>query len=109
MLESGKGIFFGSYSYDIKKYQGVDFSKKVFLFPGQGSAYPGMYADLYSDSLILQQRFSLADKIATELGVPLVSPYINSGSEKRNFDYMTRNLALFTLEVGLFEILISKM
>ena len=108
MKENGSGLFFGMYSMDVQKYSGTDFSKKVFLFPGQGSAYPGMYADLYSENSILQQRFAIADKIAGELNIPLVSPYVNSGSAKLNFDYRTRNLALFTLEIGLFEILIMK-
>ncbi len=108
MKETGSGLFFGAYSMEIQKYSGTDFSKKVFLFPGQGSAYPGMYADLYIDNSILQQRFAVADKIAAELNIPMVSPYVSAESIKLNFDYRTRNLALFTLEIGLFEILITK-
>ncbi|EKE19215.1 MAG: beta-ketoacyl synthase [uncultured bacterium] len=109
MILNSKGHYFGSYRIVTKKYSGEDFSRKCFIFPGQGSAYPGMFKDQYASTNSIQEKFREADSLAKMKGLQKISDYIlyPEKIEKEKLPII-RNLALFTMEVALFEVLISK-
>ena len=44
--------------------------KFAFLFEGQGQQYPGMYSDLYADSIHARDIFDRADVLARNAGLP---------------------------------------
>ncbi len=55
------GQFYGKYSVSFKKYEGIDFSRKCFVFSGQGSAHQGMFKDEFLANEIIRKRFEQAD------------------------------------------------
>jgi [acyl-carrier-protein] S-malonyltransferase len=52
--------------------------KKVYVFPGQGSQYPGMGKELYESSEIAREMFAKADEI---LGFPISDIMFNGTAE----------------------------
>lgn len=109
MIKKSRGYYFGEYEIEFEKYFGSDFSQKCFIFPGQGVASPGMLKETYLQSEIIQAKFLEADRTAKTLGLSKVSDYILAPDV---LDAKTRhviaNLALFTLECALFDVLISR-
>ena len=97
------------YKVELIPYKGRDFFKKVFVFPGQGASEPSMFKS-YFDSLALGTFFKKADIEAKRLKISsLPSSYIldPQSIDPKDLPY-TRNLALFTLQVGLFYSLLEK-
>lgn len=96
--------------FDIQfiKYMGNDYSKVAFIFPGQGSSSPGMFKNELKKLPICLERFTQADKWAESKNIGKISWFIWAPHliEKNNFSII-QNLALYTLEVGLFESLLS--
>ena len=108
-LNKSHGYYFGSYDISIDKYSGVDFSKKCFIFPGQGIAFPGMFKEQYLDFKVIREKFDQADFLAKKFKIGKISNYIiNPEKVGRKKLPIVRNLALFTLEVVLCELLISR-
>ena len=108
-MNKTKGYYFGKYSVSLGKYSGPDFSKRCFIFPGQGAAFPGMFKDEYFKFKIFREKFALADSLAQKLNLQKVSDYIlNPDKLKKETFPIVANLALFTIESALFEILISQ-
>ena len=97
------------YQVELVAYKGRDFFKKVFIFPGQGAAVPSMFRDHYNSSAI-GVFFEKADIEAKRLKMSsLPSSYILDPKSIKVDDMpYTRNLALFTLQVGLFYSLLEK-
>ncbi|MCK4386951.1 MAG: SDR family NAD(P)-dependent oxidoreductase [Candidatus Pacebacteria bacterium] len=108
-LNKSKGYYFGNYNISANKYSGADFSKKCFVFSGQGAAFPGMFREYYFKFKIIRKRFKVADKLAKKLKLQKISDYILSPENlKKNTFPTIQSLALFTLEVALYELLISR-
>ncbi|MBF0395468.1 MAG: SDR family NAD(P)-dependent oxidoreductase [Desulfobacterales bacterium] len=103
-----QGLFVGRYGISYHHYQGADFSKICFLFSGQGAAYPGMFLNAYQSVNIIQQYFNLADSLAMKYDLPPLSGYI---TDTHTFNKtklpIVRNLSLFTIQVALFNHLLS--
>jgi len=104
-----RGYYFGNYDITTDKYPGADFSRKCFVFPGQGLASPGMFKQQYKDFKIIHDKFEKADSLAEKFKLPRVSDYIvRPANIKEDNLPIVRNLALFTMEVALHELLISQ-
>ncbi|MAE42750.1 hypothetical protein CMO93_03190 [Candidatus Woesearchaeota archaeon] len=105
-----KGYFSGEHSIAFKKLSRSEskFDKVCFVFPGQGSVYPGMFKEEYLAHSVIRNKFKKTDKFALKYGLHKPSDYILS-PEKIPSDQIdiTANLCLFTLEAGLHELLIS--
>lgn len=103
------GHYFGDYEIEIKEYSGEDFSRRCFIFPGQGSATPGMFRQQYSDFESIRKKFEQADELARKNNLQKISDYIldpkNISKDKLP---IIRNLALFTMEVALHEVFAAK-
>ncbi len=107
-MSKNKGYYFGKYDILTKPYSGSDFSRRCFIFPGQGAAFPGMAKKEYENSEIIQKKFALADALVQKFDSQRISDYIISPEnlKKETLPAIT-NLALFTLESALFDIFIS--
>lgn len=106
-MNKNKGYYFGQYEILTAEYSGHDFSKRCFVFPGQGSAYPGMARNEYLNSKIIQKKFLLANTLAKKLNISKISDYIlNPDKIKKDEIPVITNLALFTLNLALFDVLI---
>ena len=103
-----KGYFWGEYEVLFGEYSGPDFSRRCFIFPGQGSASPGMFKEEYSNFKIIRDKFALSDSLAKKFDLPKISDYVlNPNKIKKEILPAIANLALFTLESALFDILVS--
>lgn len=101
-----KGYFFGRYKTNVSDYVGLDYSKRAFIFSGQGSSYPGMMKDLFLKSSVLQSQFAITDVLMKKKGFRPSSEFIFN--EVENLDAIStseKNIALLTLQVGLFKLL----
>lgn len=104
-----QGYYSGAYQVETEKYQREDFSRSCFIFSGQGAAFPGMFKKQYEDFKIIRDKFKKADSLAKKLGLPAISRYIlNPEGLEEDTLPIVRNLALFTQEISLCEILISQ-
>ncbi len=68
----------------IVKQRGPNLGRKtttVFVFPGQGSVYRGMGAELLSTAPVFRDCVSECDKILAQNGFPGVTPFISKSSE----------------------------
>ena len=107
-MDSYKGYYFGRYVILTDEYSGVDFSRRCFIFPGQGGAFPGMFKEEYFNFKIIRDKFSQADLLAKKFNLPKISDYILNPNEiKKEILPAVANLALFTLELAIFDILKS--
>lgn len=96
-----------TYALRLQPYAGLDFSKKCFVFPGQSAAVPEMGRDDYARHELIQKRFAVADALAAQLGVTAPSLYIESpGRVPAEEISAVQCLALFTMSVALFELLL---
>lgn len=95
-----------NFQITAEPYTGVDFSKKAFIFPGQGSSVPGMYKVELKKHPEFQELFALADQFSESKGLGKVTDYINQHDaiDKKNLPYI-RNLALFVSQVALYRYL----
>ncbi len=107
MIEKKRGYYFGEYEIVSERYLGKDFSRRCFIFPGQGVANPGMMKEVYLQTKIIQDKFLEADYLAKKFGLPKISAYIlNPEILDEEMMHIVANLALFTLECALFDVLI---
>ena len=97
------------YNISFKKYSGVDFSKKCFIFQGQGGIENGMGKYYYENFDLVKKLFDEADKFLLKRGKKRVSDFI-VGHDKIDDDklHIYGNIALFVLETGMFRILVDK-
>jgi len=108
-MNKSQGYYFGSYNILMDEYLGVDFSRRCFVFPGQGAAFPGMFKNEYFNFETIREKFEKADLMALKFGLQKISDYIlNPEDLKKETLPIVRNLALFTLEVALHEFFVSK-
>jgi len=108
-MNKGRGYYFGHYDFSTDEYFGPDFSRSCFIFSGQGLAFPGMFKDQYLNFKIISEKFKKADFLAKELGLSKISDYIlNPAGLAKETLPIIRNLALFTLETALHEVLVSQ-
>ena len=54
--------FLGGFTLQFDAYNGEDFSKKCFLFPGQGVSLPKMFNGEYKRILEFQKYFEITDR-----------------------------------------------
>ncbi|MGE3609715.1 MAG: SDR family NAD(P)-dependent oxidoreductase [Bacteriovoracaceae bacterium] len=102
-----KESYYGEvFNIKFNEYTGIDYSKVAFVFPGQGAARPGMFKNELKKLPHCLNYFLEADQWAETKNIGKISWYISSPQliDKNNF-YAIQNLALFVLEVGLFETL----
>ena len=104
-----RGFYSGSYKIELTDYEGLDFSRRCFVFPGQSSAYAGMFRAELGVVPALTARFEKADALCEKYGLPAVSRFVLTPETLSNTElYEVRNPALFTLEVALAEAMIEK-
>jgi len=109
MKTEQKGHYFGRYKILASEYLGPDFSRRCFVFSGQGGAWPGMGKEQYQAWPSIREKFNQADQLAKKLKLPKISDYIlRPDNLKKETLPIIRNLALFTLETALGELLIAK-
>lgn len=102
-------IFKTRYKIGFVPFQGADFSKKCFVFPGQGVAQPRMGQSLLERHEPLIRRFQKADALAKAKDLCEPSLFILDPNKIPAKDLsLVRNLCLFTMSVGLFELLLSQ-
>lgn len=100
-------LYGNGYDIMLQPYTGIDFSKKCFVFPGQSAAVPEMGRDDYSRHDVIQKRFAAADALAAQLGVSAPSLYVeNPGRVPAGEVSTVQCLALYTMSVALFELLL---
>jgi [acyl-carrier-protein] S-malonyltransferase len=98
------GIFTGRWEIKLKPHSGPDFSKRCFLFTGQGAATPGMFRPLWDSLETFRARFQEADQIAASERLTKISLYIlDPGKIPQSQLSVVRNLALVTAQVALFD------
>ncbi len=105
-LLANKGVYFGDGMHD---------GKVAFLFPGQGSQYLGMLADLAADFPQVRATFDEADAVMADILERPLSSYINptnitdDASKKRAFIDLTRTEitqpAMLTADIALLRVL----
>jgi [acyl-carrier-protein] S-malonyltransferase len=104
-----RDIFSNRYSVRLTPYSGIDFSKKCYIFSGQGAAAPGMGRALLERFEAVSRRLQKADALAEAKGLIPPSFYMVSLEKIPNSELsLTRNLCLFSLNVALFELLVSQ-
>lgn len=104
-----KGYYFGRYEIAEEAYSGDDFSRRCFVFPGQGFAFPGMFRQEYYEHKEIRETVAQADDMAKRFGLGNVSDYIVAPEHIRKEQLpIVRNLALFTLEVALSRLLVAQ-
>jgi malonyl CoA-acyl carrier protein transacylase len=97
-----KGYFGGRYTTTFTKYEGFDFSRRGFVFPGQSSAFPGMMKEELTNSPVAVALFKKADELAAKLDLPPVSDYVFNPERLSNPNKaLLRNPALFTVQVAI--------
>ncbi len=100
------GLYSGNWDLQLHAFDGVDYARRCFMFTGQGSAYPGMFGALYAQALTFRARFDEADTLALAAGLTQPSAYITNADAIPADDLiLTRNLAVFTAQVALFDYL----
>ncbi len=108
-INQSRGYYFGRYKALTSLYDGADFSKICFIFPGQGAAFPKMFREQYLAFPMMRERFELADLLAKENNLTKISDYLLAPEKIKQENLpITRNLALFVAEVAIFELLISR-
>lgn len=104
-----KDLFGGRYQAKLVPYEGLDFSRRCFIFPGQGSAFAGMFKEELAASEIFRERINEADALSARLGIPEVSRYLAGESALSVAEAASvRNPALFSAEVAIAELLIAQ-
>lgn len=99
-----QGIYSGRWEVGFQPYDGVDFSRLCYMFSGQGTAVPGMFLTAYQQLAVVRQRFDEADDLARAAALPPPSLYLtNSRAIPASALVITRNLATYTVQVGLYE------
>lgn len=78
-------------------------SKRVFMFPGQGSQYIGMGKDIYEAYPEAREVFELAEKVT---GIDVASMCFEE-NEKINITEYTQ-ICMLTVEAALFKVLLNK-
>lgn len=107
-MNKSSGYYFGQYDILMDKYTGLDFSRRCFVFPGQGAAFPGMFRDEYFQFEAIRKKFELADVLVEKFHFSKISDYIlNPDKLEKETVSAVSNIALFTLELALFDILVS--
>ena len=100
-----------SYTTNLTPYKGISFFDKVFIFPGQGVARPGMFKDLFEQDPIFIEFLKKTDEFSKTVGLTQVSNYIHQNNLSKMLPEelaIIRNLALFTTEIALFYSLVLK-
>ena len=104
-----RGYYRGGYDVVLQPYSDVDFSKKCFMFTGQGASFPNMFEDLYEQNSHIRRRFEQADEVCKKYGWPPASQYV-CGEDLTHVEnlYAFANVALYTLQVAMAESLIEQ-
>lgn len=104
-----KSYYGSSFEIVTTPYDGVDFSQKCFIFPGQGVAEEGMFLPEFKRSASFQEVFTHIDEFCAKNNLAPASLFLTNAKEiKSNKEYPAlRNLALFGTEVALFRHLVS--
>lgn len=77
-------------------------SRRCFVVPGQGSAYPGMFADLLTSDEDFRRLFTEADRAAGHFDLLPISTYITRPQVlPKEKLHIYRNCALFTAEAAI--------
>jgi malonyl CoA-acyl carrier protein transacylase len=95
--------------FDVKlePYYGEDFTKKCFLFPGQGVIKEGMLKEFVKNNKNVLSLFTRANEVLKEEGLPEIEDYIlNPKKHDAKSLNKIKNLSLFILEIGLFQTLV---
>ncbi len=110
--DAGGSVYAGAYGprYRVTTlpWQGPDFSRVCWVFPGQGSASVGMFAREFREIEIFRGRLAEADALAVARGLPPIADFVFGRSIPAEVLPIVRLLALFTAEVAVGEYLWEK-
>jgi acyl carrier protein len=88
----------------VKPYQGRDFSSLSGIFPGQGVIFEGQFSEWLKGKSRFRDFFQQADAWSNSHSLPRPSLYLTAPQRIiPPIRVKIKNLALFTLEVALFE------
>ncbi|MDP3765009.1 MAG: SDR family NAD(P)-dependent oxidoreductase [Nanoarchaeota archaeon] len=99
---SSEGYHTGIYKFSLQT-KNKNLPKTCFIFPGQGSAFPGMFKEEYFRHKIVRDMFEIVDDFARQRGLPKPSAYILASDTGIN--YISQNMSLFTIECALAKIM----
>lgn len=102
------GLFGPRYRLAAEPWTGPDFSRVCWVFPGQGSGSPGMFAEEFRTEAVFRARLAEADQLAVARGLPPVSDYLFGRAVRDDALGMLRILALFTSSVAVAEHLLQR-
>ena len=101
------GIFFDHYLLNFMPFTAPQ--GRCLMFPGQGSAFPGMFANFYHGSERFSHYFSQADAFAEQMGLAKPSRYILEADSLSDQERpLIQNLCLYTCEVALADLMCQK-
>lgn len=98
------GLFHGSYqiSSTPQPPSGHRFGGRAFVVPGQGGAYPGMFAEQLVTIEAFRERFAEADRLCRNFDLHPVSFYLaRPGALPSDKIHIYRNCAIYVAEVAL--------
>ena len=102
-IRDGRGIYFG------ERATGQDPPRLAFLFPGEGSQYPGMLADLCPHFPEVRALFDTSDRIARESGATTwPSEHLFAPGDGREPDLWSAEVAanvVLSAQWGLYQLL----
>lgn len=99
----------GVWSVEMSTLQDADWSRRAFLFTGQGPEIEGTFADYFQRFPGFRAVFDRADALAKAKGLPAVSDILLQPQNVSIKDKpRIRNLALLSLQVAIAELLIAR-
>lgn len=98
-----KGQFSGHYKIGIKEFKGDDFSKKAFLFSGQGTEFPKMLPEYFNNDPLFVDLTKSANQYLSKIKIPFsIVDYWSGKNISNEYLGILKNFSLLISHVGLF-------
>lgn len=102
------GRYHGSYEV-VRRPSTLAPLRRAFVLPGQGAAFPGMFADHLPSIAPLRERLAIADQLARSYDLLPISNYLTKPNTLPDgLTHIYRNCALYVCQVALAEFIISR-
>ena len=104
-----RGLYHGNYQLNQSLNEGSSTVGRAFVLPGQGSSFPGMFANELTRIAQFRNIFRLADQLAAFFDLLPISNYIlNPAILPPEKIHIYRNCALYCVEVASVQYLLDK-